>query len=156
MKPALVPAVLVVVVDLMGYVALGAWGVLTASVCSALVVAAVVRGSVRAPIRQPRRSPSRDSGAAAFTSYRQISAMIDWTTHNEHYFGAVTRPFLAATAAALLSQRHRVALETEVASARRLLGPDVWALVDPTGVRDSSTPLAREDLARVVHRLEQL
>ncbi|WP_137121242.1 hypothetical protein [Segeticoccus rhizosphaerae] len=156
MRPILTVTALAVALDVLGYVALGAWGVLTASVCGALVVVAAARGSLPPHHRARHRARGAGEGPLAFASYRRISSMIGWTTENHHYYESVTRPFLAATAGALLAERHRVDLQTDPASARDLLGTHVWNLIDPDGARPDPAPLARDELARVIDRLEQL
>lgn len=156
MRAVTAVAGLVAAVDVLGYLALGAWGVVTASVCSAVVAVVVAHGSMQGRQRLPQDTRVREPDTTDFTSYRRISSMIDWTTRNRHYFDAVTLPFLTSTASALLAERHRVNLETDPSSARRLLGPDVWDMLDATRAWGDSTAPSRQDLTRVVKRLEQL
>ena len=156
MKPALFVGVLMVALDAAGYLALGAWGVVTASICGPLVAVAATRGSLPAKHRAPRRTAAERDGTAAFASYRRMSSMIRWTTGNHHYYEAVTRPFFASTAAALLAERRGVDLDVDPETAQRILGPQVWSLVNPGGSRADPQPATREDLTSVVERLEQL
>jgi hypothetical protein len=78
---------------------------------------------------------------------------------SRRHYDYVTRPMLARLFAAMLSERHRVDAAAHPAAAARLVGDDVWPLVDPAAPRseDSNAPgFGYDTLRRITSRLENL
>ena len=68
----------------------------------------------------------------------------------------MTRPFLRATAAALLADRCHIDLASDTNAAAQRLGSVVLTLLDPTVVHDTTEPVELQAIARIVDRLEEL
>lgn len=138
-----------------GYAAAGPPG---AAVVSSTTIAVVVMVARAATPKSPRLpgSPPRKVGPASYPSYQRVSSMLGWSGRNAHYYDAVTRPYLADTAAALLLDRRRIDLLREPDRAQQLLGPQAWPLVDPTGRHATDAQTGPEDFRIVIERLEAL
>lgn len=97
--------------------------------------------------------------AAEFPAYLKISSDLGWAPVSTWHYDHGTRPLLARVTRAVLAERHQVDLTADPEAARRLLGDEVWALVDPSRPpsHDSRTPGPNtRAIARIVERLEQL
>lgn len=153
-RPALV-GLFVAGLGALGFAVEGPWGAAAVSIAVTLVVAMIARVTVPGPVR-PAPGSIRDAPAPDFPSHRRISSMLSWSTSNGHYFDAVTRPFLRATAAALLADRCRVDLAGDTDAAAQRLGSDVLTLLDPTVVHDTTEPVDLQAIAAIVDQLEEL
>ena len=123
-----------------------------------ITLAAVPRGPAYLPARRSRRT-APDVRAADFPSYRKIAADLGWAAVSMRHYDHVARPLLSRLLAAVLEDRHRLDLERAPGQARRLVGADLWPLVDPTrpASDDSNAPgVDLPTLARIVTRLEEL
>ena len=153
-RPPLV-GLLAGVLGALGFAVAGPWGAAAVCVAVTLVVAVIARATVPGPAR-PTPATLRDAPAPDFPSHRRISSMLSSSSTNGHYYDVVTRPFLRATAAALLADRCRVDLAGDSDAAARLLGSDVLALLDFTIVHDSTEAVDVHAIALIVDRLEEL
>ncbi len=78
---------------------------------------------------------------------------------SRRHYDHITRPMLGRLLGAALEERHRLDITRHPERARRLVGADLWPLIDPSAPRsdDSNAPGPdRASLRRVVDRLEQL
>jgi hypothetical protein len=145
-----------------GYTLAGALGVLI--VATGLAVFALLRVRDLAGPGAPdgfaaRRGRSADVEAAGFPAYRKIAADVGWANFSRRHYDYVVRPLLIRVLTAVLAERHRIDLTTQPERARRLLGEDLWPLVDPGARRseDSHAPgVSLAAITRVVDRLEEL
>jgi hypothetical protein len=129
------------------------------SITAITTVAVLARLSLPGKPRSPL--PARpDLPAPDFPAYRQIASMLGWAATNGRYYDVRLRPFLLATAEALLADRRRIDLSPELSghpsTAAELLGADVWALLDPAVRRESDHPVDQATVARIADVLEQL
>lgn len=84
---------------------------------------------------------------------------MSWAATGRRHFDTATRPLLYRLFTALAADRHRVDVSADPTAARRLLGGQMWTLLDPDRpvVTDSVTPgVDAATLARIVDRLEEL
>jgi len=131
MRAPAAAAVVALLCGAVGYASYGASGAAVGSLGSAALVALLTRRALPpAPLLRPVTAGHQAS--PHFPRLRRISSIVSQTTTTSaHYYEAVTRPFLAELAQALLPERHRVDSYTDAERARALLGQDVWTLVDP-------------------------
>jgi len=97
--------------------------------------------------------------AADFPAYAKISSDLGWAPVSQWHFDHGIRPLLVRLLESALAERHRVDLAADPGRARRLVGEDVWPLVDPARPPsfDSRAPGADlRTVTRIVDRLEQL
>jgi hypothetical protein len=120
-------------------------------------------GSVRAwlaragLLRRADRPPVVQAGD--FPTYAKISSDLGWAPVSQWHYDHGARPLLARLAQSALAERHRVDAAADPAGARRLVGDEIWPLVDPSRPPsfDSKAPgVGPRTLARIVDRLEQL
>lgn len=106
-----------------------------------------------------RRGAAPAVQAADFPAYRAIVSDLSWAESSRRHYDRVTRPMLSRLLGARLAQRHRLDLATRPDEARRLVGEELWPLVDPSlpASEDSNAPgTDLRTVARVVDRLEKL
>ncbi len=108
-------------------------------------------------LRRPVRRES--SPTASVPSYEKVRNAVAGATHSPREFDLVMRAPLQRIASTRLAHRHGIDLHRDPVAARRLLGPDLWELLDP--LRSTSTEIAgpgvsRQFLAQTVDRLERL
>jgi hypothetical protein len=145
-----------------GYTLAGALGVVV--VATGVAVAALLRARERAGSGPPdgfaaRRGRQSDVEAADFPTYRKIAADVGWAGVSRRHYDYVVRPLLIRVLTAVLAERHRIDVTTQPERARRLVGEDLWPLVDPGARRsdDSHAPgVSLAAISRVVDRLEEL
>jgi hypothetical protein len=93
------------------------------------------------------------------TSMDRARATLDWADGSRADWDRHVRPLLAREVAELLRARRDPALPQPAHPGGRLLGPDLWPLVDPaqpfTAEPDRPGP-GRDGLARILDRLERL
>jgi hypothetical protein len=143
-------------------------GVLVAGAAGVLVVAtalAAIAGLVfalrtpEAPRRRRRARPGPEVGDASFRAFREVAEQLSWGAVSRRHYDLTTKPLFVEIAAARLAERHRVDLYVSPERAAELVGPEVWALIDPRQPpsRNSQPPgVPRGALALVVDRLERL
>lgn len=130
-------------------------------------LAALTMLAVRATLGpgEPRRAAVRDQragsgdGADAFRAYRKIAADLGWAGVSQRHYDHAVRPLFARLAAAALADRHRIDMAGEPGRARRLVGEDLWPLIDlaqPASDDDRAPGVNRAALTRIVDRLEEL
>jgi hypothetical protein len=145
------------------YPAGGPRGLVIAGTCLAVLalliaLAAIPRGSARPRARRGRgRAPG--VRAADFPSCRKIAADLGWAAVSMRHYDHTTRPLLSRLLAAALEERYRLDPDRAPGQARRLVGDDLWPLVDPARrpSDDSNAPgVDLPTLARIVTRLEEL
>ncbi len=178
---ALWPAVITVVAVLTLLTALVATGpfglVIAADSLAALglivLVAAVPRSAPESAARRAsevwrwltrgllRRRAARDPvvQASDFPTYAKISSDLGWAPVSEWHYDHGVRPLFGRLVQSVLAEHHRVDATADPVRARRLVGEEIWPLVDPSRPRsfDSKAPGADlRTLARIVDRLEQL
>jgi len=153
-RPPLV-GLFVVGLGALGFAVGGLWGVGAVSIAVTLVVAIIARVTVPGPIRAGPPS-IRDAPAPDFPSHRRISSMLTSSSTNGHHYDIVTRPFLRATAGALLADRCHIDLAGDPNEAAQRLGSEVVALLDTTVVHDTTEPVELQAIAQIVDRLEEL
>ena len=156
----------------------GPFGLVVAADCLAavgliVVLATVPRGAAVLGVRRApgawawlsrarfwrRRAPDPVVQASDFPSYAKISSDVGWAPASQWHYDHGIRPLLSRLMQSALTEHHRVDAATDPARARRLVGGDVWPLVDPAQPPsfDSRAPGADlRTLARIVDRLEQL
>lgn len=106
-----------------------------------------------------RQAPPTAVQAADFPSYAKISSDLGWAPVSQWHYDHGVRPLLARLVQSVLMDHHRVDAAADPARARRLVGDEIWPLVDPSRPPslDSKAPGADlRTLSRVVDRLEQL
>jgi hypothetical protein len=119
--------------------------------------AAITPSASRRPPR--RRAAPPAVRPADFPAYRQIESNLGWAAASRRHYDHITRPMLGRLLGAALEERHRLDITRHPERARRLVGADLWPLIDPSAPRsdDSNAPGPdRASLRRVVDRLEQL
>jgi hypothetical protein len=125
---------------------------------SAIVTVVVALGARLAAAPRPAQPAHMDRAPSptGFPSHSKILVMMRWTQTNGRYYDVVTRPFLVATAAALLADRHRLDLHRNTREARELIGHEGWDLLQPEKPRDRDDPVGLDPVAALVDRLEDL
>lgn len=96
---------------------------------------------------------------ADFPSYLKISSDLSWAPVSAWHYHHGIRPLLVRLLQMVLSERYRLDPAAEPERARRLVGEDLWPLIDPgqPPSYDSSAPgTGLRALTRVVDRLEDL
>lgn len=106
--------------------------------------------------RRPEESTVDDAPAPApDTSIDRARATVDWADGSRADWDRHVRPLLAREVAELLRARR----DPVAPQGGRLLGPDLWPLVDPaqpfTAEPDRPGP-GRDGLARILDQLERL
>lgn len=146
----------------LGYTLAGALGVLIVATILAVLALLRVRGLAGPGAPDgfaARRGRSAAVEAADFPAYRKIAADVGWASFSRRHYDYVVRPLLIRVLTAVLAERHRIDLTTQPERARRLVGEDLWPLVDPGARRseDSHAPgVSLAAITRVVDRLEEL
>lgn len=143
----------------LGYLAAGTLGLLIGVAAAAVAGVLALRVSMAPPAPPPPRRRPAPLEDAAFPRYRSIVSAVGWAAHSPRHFDRVLRPVLVQVAAARLADRHGIDLHARPADAARVLGPDVWPLVDPARPMSEDSRgrgVDAERLARAVSRLEQL
>jgi hypothetical protein len=110
--------------------------------------------------RRPDASMVDDEPAPpADTSMARARATADWADGSRADWDRHVRPLLAREVAELLRARRDPTAPQPAHTGGRLLGPDLWPLVDPaqpfTAEPDRPGP-GRDGLARILDRLERL
>lgn len=106
-----------------------------------------------------RGTPSPVVQAGDFPAYAKISSDVGWAPVSQWHYDHGVRPLLSRLMQSALAEHHRVDVATDPARAQRLVGDDVWPLIDPSRPPsfDSTAPgTDLRTLARIVERLEQL
>ena len=104
------------------------------------------------PWRRRHRAP-------VLPGFTRTVGSVEWGLTSAYDFDAALRPRLARVADVRLLERHGVDLRADPTAAARLLGPEAWALLDPTrtDAPDRSTPGPdRATLARVLDAIEHI
>jgi hypothetical protein len=174
-------AVVVVVATLSlatALVASGPFGLVVAADCLTAVgllvlLAAVPRGAPGAGARRApggwawlgramfwrRKAPSPAVDVSDFPAYAKISSDVGWAPVSRWHYDHGIRPLLSRLMQVALAEHHRVDATADPARAKRLVGDEVWPLIDPSRPPsfDSTAPgTDLRTLARIVDRLEQL
>lgn len=113
----------------------------------------------RAAGRRRRRRGAPAVSAADFPSFRRIEANLGWATVSRRHYDHVVRPLLTRLLSAALADRHRVDPARQPEQARRLVGAELWPLLDPArpASDDGNAPgVDLATLARIVSRLEDI
>jgi hypothetical protein len=156
----------------------GKFGLVIAADCLAglgmiVALAAVPRGAREPEARRPhrawawpswarflrRQAPAGAVQAADFPSYAKISSDLGWAPVSQWHYDHGVRPLLARLVQSILLDHHRVDAVADPVRARRLVGDEIWPLVDPSRPPSFDTKAPGADLrtlARIVDRLEQL
>jgi hypothetical protein len=156
----------------------GKFGLVIAADCLAglgliVALAAVPRGPREPAARRPhrawawpnwawfrrRQAPARAVQAADFPRYTKISSDLGWAPVSQWHYDHGVRPLLARLVESVLLDHHRVDAVADPARARRLVGDEIWPLVDPSRPPSFDTKAPGADLrtlARIVDRLEHL
>ena len=142
-----------------------------ATVGTVLAAAAVL--AARATITPPaahrparRRVAASAVRAADFPAYQKIEYALGWAGASRRHYDRITRPVLTRPVlsrllGAALQERRRLDItqHQHLEEARRLVGTDLWPLIDPSAPPsdDSGAPgPGKAALSRTVDRLEQL
>jgi hypothetical protein len=107
---------------------------------------------VALPWRRRRPEP-------ALPGFTRTVGSVEWGLTSAYDFDTALRPRLARVANVCLLERHGVDSHVDPSAAARLLGPEAWALLDPTrtDAPDRSMPGPdRATLARVLDAIEQI
>ena len=110
-------------------------------------------GHVRGLSLRRRRS------VQSIPSYERVRAGMGGATHSPREFDLGIRRTLERIASTRLSAGHGVDMHRDPDAARRLLGPQTWALLDPTrttSVDATGRGISRQRLTDIVDRLERL
>jgi hypothetical protein len=97
--------------------------------------------------------------AGDFPAYAKISSDVGWAPVSQWHYDHGVRPLLARLVQSILLDHHRVDAVADPARARRLVGDEIWPLVDPSRPPSFDTKAPGADLrtlARIVDRLEHL
>ncbi len=108
-------------------------------------------------LRRPMRREPRPAGSVP--SYEKVRNAVSGATHSPREFDLVMRGPLQRIASTRLAHRHGVDLHRDPVAASRLLGPDLWELLDPrrsTSSEITGPGVSRQFLAHIVDRLERL
>jgi hypothetical protein len=143
------------------YAAAGPRGAVIAGTILATGAVLIARGTVPPG---PRRAGRRRAETAAvqatdFPGHGRISSGVSWAGTSRRHYDRITRPILVRLVGAALEERHRVDIRRQPDEARRLVGEDLWPLVDPSAPAsdDSEGPgVGLATLARITDILEQL
>lgn len=144
------------------YVVAGPEGLVALGIVLASAALLAARAAITPPAsRRPaaRRPASPAVRAADFPAYRKIESNLGWAGGSQRHYDHITRPMLSRLLGAALEERHRLDISGHPEEARRLVGADLWSLIDPSAPQsdDSNAPGPdRAVLSRVVDRLEQL
>ena len=129
-----------------------------------LAAAAVLAGRATITPAAAQRPARRHVAASAvraadFPAYQKIEYALGWAAASQRHYDRITRPMLSRLLGAALQERHRLDITQQPEAARRLVGADLWPLIDPSAPPsdDSGAPGPdKAGLSRVVGRLEQL
>ncbi|GAB3366161.1 MULTISPECIES: hypothetical protein [Amycolatopsis] len=115
---------------------------------TAVLITVLAIVNVRAALRpsQTAAAPAREARRPDFPGYAKLAAAVAWSGTSRHAWDCDLRPVL-------------VRLLGPDPDGRRLLGEDLWPLVDPSrarsGDRDAPGP-SHQTLAAILDRLEAL
>jgi hypothetical protein len=107
----------------------------------------------------PRRTEPAEVRPSDFPAYAKISSDLGWAPVSQWHYDHGLRPLLSRLFESVLAERHRVDLTVDPERARRLVGDDVWPLIDPSWPPSFDSKAPGTDLGtltRIVDRLEQL
>ena len=107
----------------------------------------------------PRHAAPAATRPSDFPAYAKISSDLSWAPVSQWHYDHGIRPLLTRLFESVLAERHRVDLTADPERARKVVGDDVWPLIDPSRPPsfDSRAPGADlRTLTRIVDRLEQL
>ncbi len=163
MKAALIAGAAAAIAGLAaGYTSGGPRGLVIVGtiLAAAALLAARAAAIPAAPWRLARRgrAPS-DVSPADFPAYRQIAADVGWGEYSRRHYDRVTRPMLGRLLGAVLAERYRLDMGQHPQEARRLVGADLWPLIDPSARPSdgSEAPgVGVATLEQIVDRLERL
>jgi hypothetical protein len=146
---------------LIGTLAAGPVGlVVAASVAGALVVLRLrLISADPEPSDFPALPWSRRQAAPILPGFTRTVGSVEWGLVSAFDFDTSLRPRLTRVAASRLADRRGVDLSSQPAEAARLLGAEVWALLDPArpAVGDRSvTGPDRAAIARVLDAIERV
>jgi len=119
--------------------------------------AAVGYGDARAAVRD--QQIGSDDDARAFRTYRKIAGDLGWAVVSRRHYDHGVRQLLARQLTAALADRHGIDVAREPEKARRLVGADLWPLINPAqpfSNDDRAPGVDRATLTRIVERLEEL
>jgi hypothetical protein len=163
MRKALIAAVIAACLGLgASFLQAGPLGVIvTSTVLAALVILVLRAMLVQEPAREAVKYKHKgsDDGARAFRTYRRIAGDLGWARVSRRHYDHGIRPLLVRLLASLLAERHGIDLAREPDRARRLVGGDLWPLIDPAqplSNNDRAPGVDRATLSRIVERLEEL
>jgi hypothetical protein len=106
-----------------------------------------------------RRTPPSVTRPGDFPAYAKISSDLSWAPVSKWHYDHGVRPLLTRLLESVLAERHRVDLTADPARARRLVGDEIWPLIDPSRPPSFDSKAPGTDLralTRIVDRLEQL
>ena len=127
---------------------------------AAAVLAARVTITPAAAQRSARRHVATSAVRAAdFPAYQKIEYALGWAGASQRHYDRITRPMLSRLLGVALQERHRLDITQQPEEARRLVGADLWPLIDPSAPPSDDSDVPGPDkaaLSRVIDRLEQL
>lgn len=143
------------------YAAAGARGLVVGATVLAAVTLLAGRALIPPAAARAVRSRTASSvvSAADFPAYRRIESDLGWAGASRRHYDHSTRPMLNRLLSAMLEERRRVDIARQPAQARRLVGEELWALIDLSAPpsQDSAAPgVDLTTLSAVVSRLEDL
>jgi hypothetical protein len=106
-----------------------------------------------------RRAAQADIEASDFPGHGRISSGLGWAGTSRRHYDRIARPMLIRLLGAALEERHRVDIRRQPDVARRLVGEDLWPLLDPSAAASDDSEGPGVDLAtliRITDLLEQL
>jgi hypothetical protein len=154
------PHLLVAAAVVAALVAGGARGLFYAGLVAALLELLLLRARLidLTRVRRRRRS-SAEPADALERSFSQLRDELYWTAHSRREFDRTLRPRLARILAVRLVEGRGVRLDHSPARAQELVGPETWALLDPSRPNTmdrSRAGVSTAELRRSVERLEAL
>jgi hypothetical protein len=143
------------------YAAAGPRGAVIAGTVLATGAVLIARGVLPPGPRRAgrRRAEPAVVQATDFPGYGRISSGLGWAGTSRRHYDRIARPMLIRLLGAALEERHRVDIRRQPDAARRLVGADLWPLLDPSVAASDDSDGPGVDLAtltRIIDRLEQL
>ncbi|HUZ38544.1 MAG TPA: hypothetical protein VMV17_19645 [Streptosporangiaceae bacterium] len=142
-----------------GYAVGGQVGLFAVVALAAAAGLLAARLRIPAPVSRPSPTRQVQHPNAAFTAYRRIETALDQGRMSRRLFDHTARPLLYRLLGALLADRRRLDITSDIRAAREAVGEDLWPLLDRArpASDDSREPgPGAQTLARIVDRLEDL
>lgn len=135
-----------------------------AALGTVLAAAALLAARVAITPAAAQRSARRHFAASAvraadFPAYQKIEYALGWAGASRRYYDRITRPMLSRLLGAVLAEQRRLDITQHLEEACRLVGADLWPLIDPSAPQSDDSDVPGPDraaLRRVVDCLEQL